>query len=86
MSQQQNGQNSEYKVLGGIGIVFEANAGQYITTIDLEGAQIGDFVAAVADEPDLNNWGDRHDDRHRIGFGDIHILDCGGLLAVGKTL
>ena len=38
------------------------------------------------DEPDINNRGDRHDDRYWIGFGDIHILDCGGLLAVGKTL
>ena len=45
MSQQRNGQISEYTVLGGFGIAFEAHAGQYITIIDLEGAQAGDFVA-----------------------------------------
>ena len=40
-----NGQISKYTVKGGFGLAFEANAGQYITIVDLEGAQAGDFVA-----------------------------------------
>jgi uncharacterized protein YcgI (DUF1989 family) len=42
----------EIIVPGGHGRAFEARAGQYITIEDLEGKQIGDFVAFNADDRD----------------------------------
>ena len=42
----------EIVVPGGHGRAFEARAGQYITLEDLEGKQIGDFVAFNADDRD----------------------------------
>ena len=36
----------------GFGAGWEARAGQYITIVDLEGEQAGDFIAFVADVPD----------------------------------
>jgi uncharacterized protein YcgI (DUF1989 family) len=41
----------EIVVPGGHGRAFEARAGQFITIEDLEGKQIGDFVAFTADDP-----------------------------------
>jgi len=41
----------EIVVPGGHGRAFEARAGQFITIEDLEGKQIGDFVAFNADDP-----------------------------------
>ena len=41
----------EIIVPAGHGRAFEARAGQYITIEDLEGKQIGDFVAFNADDP-----------------------------------
>ena len=40
----------ELIVKGGFGAGFEAAAGQYITVIDLEGQQAGDFVALSRDD------------------------------------
>ena len=37
--------HTELVVKGGFGGSFEAGAGQYITIIDLDGQQAGDFVA-----------------------------------------
>jgi hypothetical protein len=39
-------------VPGGFGGGWEARAGEYVTIIDLEGEQTGDFVAFVADDPE----------------------------------
>jgi uncharacterized protein YcgI (DUF1989 family) len=39
-------------VPGGFGGGWEARAGDYVTVIDLEGEQTGDFVAFVADDPE----------------------------------
>lgn len=39
-------------VPGGFGGTWEARAGEYITVVDIEGEQTGDFVAFVADDPD----------------------------------
>jgi len=36
---------TEYLVNGGFGLGFTATSGQYVTIVDLEGAQAGDFVA-----------------------------------------
>ena len=36
---------------GGFGIGFTAKSGQYITIIDLKGAQAGDFVAINQSDP-----------------------------------
>ena len=36
---------TEYIVNGGFGLGFTATSGQYVTIVDLEGAQAGDFVA-----------------------------------------
>ena len=38
-------------VAGGFGGGWEARAGEYVTVIDLEGEQTGDFVAFVAEDP-----------------------------------
>ena len=38
-------------VAGGFGSGWDARAGEFITVIDLEGEQTGDFVAFVADDP-----------------------------------
>ena len=35
----------DYSVDGGFGLGFTARSGQYVTIVDLEGAQAGDFVA-----------------------------------------
>ena len=43
--------NNEYLVDGGFGIGFTAKSGQYITIIDLKGAQAGDFVAINQSDP-----------------------------------
>lgn len=39
-------------VPGGFGGGWQARAGEYVTVIDLEGEQTGDFVAFVADDPE----------------------------------
>ena len=45
--------NSRLDVIvpGGFGGAWEAQAGEFITVIDIEGEQTGDFVAFVADDP-----------------------------------
>lgn len=42
---------NEYFVDGGFGIGFTAKSGQYITIVDLQGAQAGDFVAINQNKP-----------------------------------
>lgn len=42
---------AEIVVPGGEGRAFEAAAGQYVTVEDVEGRQIGDFVAFNAEDP-----------------------------------
>jgi uncharacterized protein YcgI (DUF1989 family) len=39
-------------VPGGFGGAWDARAGEYVTVVDLEGEQAGDFIAFVADDPD----------------------------------
>jgi hypothetical protein len=48
MTQRNRAQETEVVVPAGYGRAFEARAGQYITIVDLEGKQIGDFVALSA--------------------------------------
>ena len=42
---------TEYLVNGGFGLGFTATSGQYVTIVDLEGAQAGDFVAINQNNP-----------------------------------
>ncbi len=42
---------TEYLVNGGFGLGFTATCGQFVTIIDLEGAQAGDFVAINQNNP-----------------------------------
>jgi uncharacterized protein YcgI (DUF1989 family) len=39
-------------VPGGFGGGWQARAGEYVTIVDLEGEQAGDFIAFAADDPD----------------------------------
>jgi uncharacterized protein YcgI (DUF1989 family) len=39
-------------VTGGFGAPWDARSGEYVTVVDLEGEQTGDFVAFAADDPD----------------------------------
>jgi uncharacterized protein YcgI (DUF1989 family) len=39
-------------VAGGFGGAWEARAGEFVTVVDLEGEQAGDFIAFVADDPE----------------------------------
>ena len=43
--------HTDIVVAGGYGGGYHARAGQYITVVDLEGVQAGDFVALCADDP-----------------------------------
>jgi len=42
---------TEYLVNGGLTLGFTATSGQYVTIVDLEGAQAGDFVAINQNNP-----------------------------------
>ncbi len=42
---------TEYLVNGGFGLGFTATSGQFVTIVDLEGAQAGDFVAINQNNP-----------------------------------
>ena len=39
-------------VPGGFGASWDARAGEYVTVVDLEGLQAGDFIAFVATDPE----------------------------------
>ena len=41
----------EYLVKGEFDLGFTARSGQYVTIVDLEGAQVGDFVALHQADP-----------------------------------
>jgi uncharacterized protein YcgI (DUF1989 family) len=42
----------DHVVPGGFGAPWDARAGEFITVIDLDGEQAGDFIAFVADDPE----------------------------------